>query len=587
VSINYGVDGEGRPYQVSASSGQNPVTNTTFNPASLPTAVTYGSADSDSFTYDPNTNRLNQYQFNVNGSSLTGVLGWNANGTLQTQNITDAFNSADTQNCTYGYDDLTRIASATCGTAAAQTFSYNGDGSGAFGNISKSGSPYSFQPTYSPTTNRMTAIGSFTPTYDANGNVLNDSNHAYTWDTSSRPVTIDSVNLTYDALGRTVEQNRSGVYTQIAYAPAGQKIALMNGQTLQKAFVPLPGGGQAVYNSSGLLYYSHTDHLGSTRLASTPSRTMYFDMAYAPFGETYAASGSTDPAFTSQRQDTVAGLYDFPAREYNIQGRWPSPDPAGLAAVDPTNPQSWNRYAYVLNNPLTFKDPTGLECVWDDGSFDSIGDPGTGAQPLCDQAGGTWIDHSFFGDFGLPDWSGSANGDLAAVAAGMQAGFALVQTGSGLAGWMLVANRGAGPIDWSLLGPQVPTLTYTQQAINAIHNTLSKLPTVCGKVGAFAAAEIAGFGGFGQIDENGKASASYLVPAAPTLTDNVQLTGSGPLVFAGEGAGVLYEPDLTNYGKPAALGGYLGFSVPGTKTEGAIGFYIENPRIAGAYSCPP
>jgi len=170
----------------------------------------------------------------------------------------------------------------------------------------------------------------------------------------------------------------------------------------------------------------------------------------------------------------------------------------------------------------------------------------------------------------------------------VQAGFVLVQTGSGLNGWILAANGGAGPIDWNLLlGPPAPTLTYSQQAISAIHNKLSKFPTVCGKVGGFVAGEIAGFGGFGQVDENGKVSASYLVPATPTLTNNVQLTGSGPLVFVGEGAGVLYEPDLTNYGKPAAVGGYLGFSVPGTKTEGAIGVYIENPSIAGAYSCPP
>src|SRR5579859_90043 len=229
----------------------------------------------------------------------------------------------------------------------------------AFGNITKSGSPYSFQPNYSPLTNRMTSIGSCTPSYDGNGNATNDCIHTYTWDAGGQPLTIDSVNLTYDALGRMVEQNRSGAYTQFVYAPTGQKMQIMNGQASVKSIVPLPGGGQAVFTASGQYYY-HSDHLGSFRFASTSNRTMYFDQAYAPFGETYAASGATDPAFTTQRQDTVAGLYDFPAREYSIQGRWPSPDPAGLAAVDPTNPQSWNRYAYVLNNPLNSIDPLGL-----------------------------------------------------------------------------------------------------------------------------------------------------------------------------------------------------------------------------------
>src|ERR1700746_2170351 len=88
---------------------------------------------------------------------------------------------------------------------------------------------------------------------------------------------------------------------------------------------------------------------------------MYLDIAYAPFGEPYAQSGTADPSFTGQRQDTVSGLYDFPAREYGIQGRWPSPDPAGLGAVDPTIPQSWNRYAYAFNNPLAMIDPFGLD----------------------------------------------------------------------------------------------------------------------------------------------------------------------------------------------------------------------------------
>ncbi|MGA8221585.1 MAG: RHS repeat-associated core domain-containing protein [Candidatus Acidiferrales bacterium] len=371
-TITYGVDGEARPYSVSASSGQNPVSTTAYNVASEPLQLNLGSSDSDAFTYDGNTGRMLKYQFTVNGQSLIGNLGWNPNGTLGSLAITDPFNSGDTQTCNYSHDDLVRIASANCGSVWSQTFSYSSDATGAFGNLSKSGSSV-FQPTYSPTTNRMTQIGSSTPTYDANGNVTNDFVNAYAWDAAGRPVTVNGVGLTFDALGRMVEQNRSSTYTDIVYSPTGSKLALMNatsGPTLQKAFVPLPAGSTAVYNSGGLWYYRHSDWLGSSRLASTPSHTIYSDTAYGPFGEAYAQAGTADGSFTGQNQDTAGTVYDFAAREFGIQGRWPSPDPAGLAAVNPIDPQTWNRYGYVRKSPLFRVDPQGL-CDTDTASEDA------------------------------------------------------------------------------------------------------------------------------------------------------------------------------------------------------------------------
>jgi RHS repeat-associated protein len=391
-TITYGPNGEGRIYSVSASSGQNPVVSSYYNAAGLPTVIYFGSGngDGDFYSWDPNTNRMTQYQFTVNGTSLTANLGWNANATLQAQNITDSFNSMDTQNCSYGYDDITRLTSANCGSAASQTFVYD-----PFGNLDKSGSPYTFQPTYSATTNRMTNIAGFTPTYDSNGNVLNDNYHSYTWDADGHAITIDSgqsdaVSLAYDALGRMVEQNRSGALTQITYSPVGHKLALMTGQTLQKAMLPLSGKDLAVYSSSGIQYYGHSDYLGTIRLGTTSSRTLLFDTAYAPFGETYASSGTLDPSYTGQtndtssyRQDTAGGLYDFPLREYSSQGRWPSPDPKGRSATCPKDPQTQNRYAYVRNNPMTYTDPTGGVTIPDPGWGGGGGgcDP---LDPLCD-----------------------------------------------------------------------------------------------------------------------------------------------------------------------------------------------------------
>src|SRR5579885_30136 len=173
---------------------------------------------------------MTQYKFNVDSQAVVGNLTWNANATLQQLAVTDPFNAGNNQTCTYGYDDLKRVSSVGCappGSTTAstwqQTFSYD-----PFGNISKSGS-MSFQPTYTDlsghTNNKYTSVPGCTVSYDANGNVLSDCVHSYTWDAEGRPVTTDGVGVSYDALKRMVEQNRSGAYTQIVYAPTGEKFA--------------------------------------------------------------------------------------------------------------------------------------------------------------------------------------------------------------------------------------------------------------------------------------------------------------------------------------------------------------------------
>jgi RHS repeat-associated protein len=170
--------------------------------------------------------------------------------------------------------------------------------------------------------------------------------------------------LTYDALGRMVEKSVNSTYTEVLYSPVG-KTAIMSGQTTTNAYFPLPAG-ETLYetgSTGSTQYFWHTDWLGSVRFASTiGNRTSYFDRAFGPFGETYSNFGSTSGNnFTGDTQDTISGTYDTPNRELNPnQGRWLSPDPAGSGAVDPTNPQTWNRYAYVGDNPLSRIDPTGM-----------------------------------------------------------------------------------------------------------------------------------------------------------------------------------------------------------------------------------
>jgi hypothetical protein len=96
--------------------------------------------------------------------------------------------------------------------------------------------------------------------------LLNDTFHSYTWDSAGKLLTIDSsacgtngTCLTYDGLGRVVE-NVSGTYSEIEYSPVG-KVAVMNGTTQIRAYVPLPGGEVL---SPGPDTFWHTDWLGSS-----------------------------------------------------------------------------------------------------------------------------------------------------------------------------------------------------------------------------------------------------------------------------------------------------------------------------------
>jgi RHS repeat-associated protein len=123
------------------------------------------------------------------------------------------------------------------------------------------------------------------------------------------------------------------------------------------------------------LFHMTSDHLSSASLMMDASGATVSSQRYLPFGEVRHIDGltditQTDLGYTGQRNYAYINLLDYRARWYSSYlNRWTQPD---SIIPDLTDPQSWNRYSYVNNNPVKFNDPTGH--LPDSGDGWAIGD---------------------------------------------------------------------------------------------------------------------------------------------------------------------------------------------------------------------
>jgi RHS repeat-associated protein len=272
----------------------------------------------------------------------------------------DNVNSSFSHTATYTFDGVNRLkgAVATGNSTYNLSFIYTSDGSnGQYGNMTcTAGSCKDL--TFSPSTNQITASGY---TYDAAGDLTEDSSnstvHNYQWDAEGRVSKVDSGStwgFTYDGVGDRAQWANSGGDAQHLFDPAGKWLGVAGSYSL----VWLGGRQMAVYTSSATAF-NHVNNLNSTTMYTNQAGAAVGDQAFYPWGDAWLYWGVDGYNFASldyYDTSTTTALTPFRVFSPNI-GRWHSPDPA---PADLTNPQSLNRYAYVLNNPTTLTDPTGL-----------------------------------------------------------------------------------------------------------------------------------------------------------------------------------------------------------------------------------
>jgi RHS repeat-associated protein len=157
---------------------------------------------------------------------------------------------------------------------------------------------------------------------------------------------------------------------------SGRQIAEYDGSTgaLKKEYIYSATGLAATIeptavNSNGTRYTT-SDILGSPRVVTNSSANVVSRHDYKPFGEElgvgiggrnvgmgFGVADGLRQKFTQKERDNETGLDYFSARYYSSsQGRFTSADSVAGSAV---NPQTLNLYAYVLNNPLKYVDPSG------------------------------------------------------------------------------------------------------------------------------------------------------------------------------------------------------------------------------------
>lgn len=275
----------------------------------------------------------------------------------------------------YTYDSLNRLETTTMNndTIARQVFTYD-----KTGNIKRKPNVSSGEYVY-PTqgagsvrphaVESIPGVGSFS--YDANGNLENGAGRSITWKSFDMPYRITKGSqyseFTYGPEHqRTYQTRNDGSKTEYAGA---QEVETKDGILTIKTYWP---GGLGVEidkgNDATKLLWMHQDRLGSQIAITDETGMLKEKLAYDAWGKRMNLNGIGTPddkdgvidnkGYTGHEMLDQLDLVHMNGRVYDpLVARFVSADPI---LQDPMNGQSYNRFAYVLNNPTNLTDPTGF-----------------------------------------------------------------------------------------------------------------------------------------------------------------------------------------------------------------------------------
>jgi RHS repeat-associated protein len=363
TSLSYGYDAANRLAQV--TDWLLRATNYTYDPANNLSKTAYPNGASVSFSFDA-SNRLT----NVINTASDGTPMLNLAYTLDPTGNRIAL-SANGITTSFGYDAINELASAQIGTLTS-TWTYD-----AVGNRIKQALPTGATDYLYDSADRLLQAGTRLFTYDRNGNQLsaasgvNGTPVLYTYNaanqlSSARAGTKINSSFVYDGDGNRVAQTtRKGTYAYVNDVAAQLPVVLQeSGPDGQITYAH--GTGLIEEFSSSFNYFYHPDGLGSTIALTNRRGEPEAVYIYDAWGN--AIPSSSDDLgtrnkfrFTGEALDPETQLYFLRARYFDpTVGRFLSEDPfPGIVQY----PLTLAAYPYALNNPVVFRDPSGMSVL--------------------------------------------------------------------------------------------------------------------------------------------------------------------------------------------------------------------------------
>jgi len=278
----------------------------------------------------------------------------------------------------YAYDLAGRLVEVKTNGTTAAAYTYDGNGN----RLTFTGPGGIVNGTYDDQ-DRLLTYGSATYSYNASGELLSKTaggqTTAYQYDALGNLTAVTlpdgtAVDYLIDGRNRRIGKKLNGALLQrFLYQGQLRPIAEMDGAgNIVSRFVYATRSNIPAYMiKGGLTYRIITDHLGSPRLViDVTTGTVAQRMDYDEFGNVML---DTNPGF--QPFGFAGGLYDrdtrlirFGVRDYDaVTGRWTAKDPIGFWGL------SANLYGYLINDPVNWIDPSGLQGDEPVAAYDSSG----------------------------------------------------------------------------------------------------------------------------------------------------------------------------------------------------------------------